>query len=172
MDLPFRNITTTDITSDRGPQFTSSLWSNLNKMFGTKQQHTTYSNGMVECLHRQLKNALKAHTTSSLWMEHLYFTLLSLRTICREGTKFSRRISVWIYCTQPGRIHCPTLSSRYFPTTFNYLSPRPAKIDARSISTTSDTPLIFHNLLPTLSWPNSFCLQTNRQIQHTHTTTL
>ena len=77
-----------DITSDRGPQFTSSLWSNLNKMLGIKQQHTTayhpQANGMVERLHRQLKDSLKARTTSPHWMEHLPFTLLGLRTTWRE----------------------------------------------------------------------------------------
>ena len=77
-----------DITSDRGPQFTSSLWSNLNKMLGIKQQHTTayhpQANGMVERLHRQLKDSLKARTTSPHWMEHLPFTLLGLQTTWRE----------------------------------------------------------------------------------------
>ena len=77
-----------DITSDRGPQFTSSLWSNLNKMLGIKQQHATayhpQANGMVERLHRQLKDSLKARTTSPHWMEHLPFTLLGLRTTWRE----------------------------------------------------------------------------------------
>ena len=71
-----------DITSDRGPQFTSSLWSNLNKMLGIKQQHNTayhpQANGMVERLHRQLKDSLKARTTSPHWMEHLPFTLPGL----------------------------------------------------------------------------------------------
>ena len=78
-----------DITSDRGPQFTSSLWSNLNKMLGIKQQHTTayhpQANGMVERLHRQLKDSLKARTTSPHWMEHLPFTLLGLRTTWHEN---------------------------------------------------------------------------------------
>ena len=77
-----------DITSDRGPQFTSSLWSNLNKMLGIKQQHTTayhpQANGMVERLHRQLKDSLKARTTSPHWIEHLPFTLLGLQTTWRE----------------------------------------------------------------------------------------
>ena len=77
-----------DITSDRGPQFTSSLWDNLNKMLGVQQHHTTayhpQANGMVERLHRQLKAALKARSTSPHWMEHLPFTLLGLRTAWRE----------------------------------------------------------------------------------------
>ena len=39
---------------------------------------------MVERLHRQLKDSLKARTTSPHWMEHLPFTLLGLRTTWRE----------------------------------------------------------------------------------------
>ena len=81
-----------DITSDRGPQFTSSLWLNLNKMLGIKQQHTTayhpQANDMVERLHRQLKDFLKARTTSPYWMEHVPFTLLGLRTAWREKPGF------------------------------------------------------------------------------------
>lgn len=77
-----------DITSDRGPQFTSSLWSNLNNLIGVKQLHTTsyhpQANGMVERLHRQLKASLKARTASPHWMEHLPFALLGLRTAWRE----------------------------------------------------------------------------------------
>ena len=39
---------------------------------------------MVERLHRQLKDSLKARTTSPHWMKHLPFTLLGLRTTWRE----------------------------------------------------------------------------------------
>ena len=56
-------------------------------MLGIKQQHTTAYHpqaSMVERLHRQLKNFLKARTTSPHWMEHLPFTLLGLRTTWRE----------------------------------------------------------------------------------------
>ena len=67
-----------NITSDQGRQFTSSLWSNLNKMLGIKQQHTTayhpQANGMVERLHPQLKDFLKACTAPPYWMEHRPFT--------------------------------------------------------------------------------------------------
>ena len=76
------------MTSDGGSQFASSLWLNLNKMLSIEQQHiTTYhpqANGMVEHLHRQLKDSLKARTASLHWMKHLPFTLLGLRTAWRE----------------------------------------------------------------------------------------
>ena len=51
-------------------------------MLGIKQPHTTayhpQANGMVERLHRQLKDSLKARTTFPHWMKHLPFTLLGL----------------------------------------------------------------------------------------------
>ena len=57
-------------------------------MLGIKQQHTTayhpQAHGMVEHLHRQLKDSLKACTTSPHWMEHLPFTLFGLRTAWRK----------------------------------------------------------------------------------------
>ena len=78
-------------------------------MLGIKQQHTTayhpQANGMVDRLHRQLKDSLKVRTTSPHWMEHLPFTLLGLRITWRGTGMFSRRISVRIYSTHPRRIH-------------------------------------------------------------------
>jgi hypothetical protein len=50
------------ITSDRGPQFTSSLWAALCSLLSIKHTQTTayhpQSNGLVERFHRRLKDAL------------------------------------------------------------------------------------------------------------------
>ena len=77
-----------DITSDRGPQFVSKLWSELHRLLGVSTNTTTayhpQANGMVERLHRQLKAALKARTTGPHWMEELPITLLGIRSSWRE----------------------------------------------------------------------------------------
>ena len=70
-----------DITSDRGPQFTSSLWSEFHKLLGINVHHTTsyhpQANGMVERLHRQLKASLKARTTTPNWFVELPWSYLA-----------------------------------------------------------------------------------------------
>ena len=78
-----------DITSDRGPQFTSHLWSELNSILGISASTTTayhpQANGMVERMHRQLKAALEARLTGANWMDELPIVLLGLRSTWREG---------------------------------------------------------------------------------------
>lgn len=78
-----------DITSDRGPQFTSSLWTGLGKTLGIENRMTTsyhpQCNGMVERMHRQLKTSLKARMTGPNWMDELPLVLLGLRTAWKEG---------------------------------------------------------------------------------------
>ena len=77
-----------DITSDRGAQFTSSLWTKLGQVPGV-QLHTTtayhpQANGMIERLHHQLKSSLKARTTDPYWMDHLPLAQLGIRVAWRE----------------------------------------------------------------------------------------
>ena len=67
-----------DITSDRGPQFTSNLWTVLWTLLGAQLHRTTanhpQANGVVELLHRQLKAALKAGLVGPAWMDELPLT--------------------------------------------------------------------------------------------------
>ena len=77
-----------DLTSDRGPQFTSQLWTCLNELLGISASTTTayhpQANGMVERLHRQLKVSLKARLSGPNWMDELPLVLLGIRTAWRE----------------------------------------------------------------------------------------
>lgn len=75
------------ITSDRGAQFTSDFFNQLNKLLGTKHLKTTpyhpQVNGLVERLHRQLKTALLCHNDS--WTD----ALSSKRTSARDQPNWS-----------------------------------------------------------------------------------
>ena len=77
-----------DITSDRGSQFTSHLWTSVAQLLGTRSHHTTayhpQSNGLVERFHRHLKSALRARLTGSNWIRELPWVLLGIRTVPKE----------------------------------------------------------------------------------------
>jgi hypothetical protein len=87
------------ITSDRGPQFTSNLWSPLCSMLNIAHLQTTAYhpdlNGVVERLHCHLKDALCARTAAATWAEALPFVLLSLRAQLMEDTGLSPAESVF-----------------------------------------------------------------------------
>ena len=77
-----------DMSSDRGPQFTSQLWKSIAQLLGTQLHHTTayhpQSNGLVERFHRHLKSALRARLTGPNWTQELPWVLLGIRTVPRE----------------------------------------------------------------------------------------
>ncbi|MFN9906222.1 MAG: DDE-type integrase/transposase/recombinase, partial [bacterium] len=81
------------ITSDRGPQFTSSLWAALCSLLAIKHTQTTayhpQSNGLVECFHRRMKDALRARAAGADWFVHLPWVMMGIRTAWREGSDFS-----------------------------------------------------------------------------------
>ncbi|KAK3760561.1 hypothetical protein RRG08_022844 [Elysia crispata] len=82
-----------DISSNRGSQFTSSLWSEITARLGVKLHHTSayhpQANGMIERFHRTLKTALKVRLTGPNWVEELPWVLLGLRTTSKEDLGYS-----------------------------------------------------------------------------------
>ena len=84
---------TGDISSDRGSQFTSSLWNDLSHRLGVKLHHTSayrpQANGMIERFHRSLKTALKTRLTGLNWVEELPWVLLGLRNAPKEEFGYS-----------------------------------------------------------------------------------
>jgi hypothetical protein len=81
------------ITSDRGPQFTSSLWAALCSFLAIKHTQTTayhpQANGLVERFHRRLKDALRARAAGADWFTHLPVVMLGIRSAWREDSEFS-----------------------------------------------------------------------------------
>ena len=81
------------IISDRGTQFTSSTWQTLCKQSGIEHQFTTafhpQSNGLVERLHRRLKEALRARGAVDTWADDLPLVLLGLRVTPRADDNLS-----------------------------------------------------------------------------------
>lgn len=77
-----------DMTSDRGPQFTSQLWTAVARLLGTDIHHTNayqpQSNGLVERFHRHLKSALRARLGGPNWVQELPWVLLGIRTAPKE----------------------------------------------------------------------------------------
>ena len=77
-----------DITSDRGPQFTSDIWQALSETLGAKVHQTTayhpQANGIVERFHRLLKAALRARLKMVAWMDDLPWVMLGLRTAPKD----------------------------------------------------------------------------------------
>merc|ERR1712020_624705 len=81
------------MTSDRGTQFVSELWTAMSNLLGTDLHPTTayhpQANGMIERLHRTLKAALKARLSGPNWVDELPWVLLGLRTTPKEDLNAS-----------------------------------------------------------------------------------
>ena len=109
------------LTSDRGAQFTSSLWAALCSLLNIQQhnQTTAYhpqSNGMVERFHRCLKDALRARSAAANWVDHLPWVLLGLRAAAREDNGSTPAQAVFgSPLILPGRfLDSPELPSKTF----------------------------------------------------------
>jgi transposase InsO family protein len=87
------------ITSDRGAQFTSALWSAVCRLLGIHHaQSTAYhpeANGLVERFHRRLKDALRARCAAPDWYPHLPWVLLGLRTAQRDADGVAPDVAVY-----------------------------------------------------------------------------
>jgi Integrase core domain len=95
------------LTSDRGAQFTSAVWGSFTAKLGVQHTMTTayhpQSNGMVEQLHRRIKDALRARLASAAWPQHLPWVLLGLRSCPREDSGLSSAELVYLSpLTLPG----------------------------------------------------------------------
>ena len=102
-----------DITSDRGPQFTSEIWRALAESLGSKVHNTTayhpQANGLVERFHRSLKAALRARLTTAAWMDELPWVMLGLRTVPKEDLGTSVADMVYgMPLTVPGTFVSPS----------------------------------------------------------------
>ena len=79
------------ITTDRGQQFESTLWTQLMTLLGTQRIRTTayhpIANGLVERFHRQLKAALKCSQDPTHWTKALPMVLLGIRTTLKQDLK-------------------------------------------------------------------------------------
>ena len=105
------------LTSDRGSQFTSAIWTALSRQLGIKLHQTNayhpQSNGMVERLHRQLKASLMARLCNSTWMDELPWVLLGLRSATKEDLGCSSAELVYgAPITLPGEFVVPTYPSK------------------------------------------------------------
>ena len=80
------------ISSDRGAQFTSHLDAMANCL-GTTLHHTTayhpQSNGLVECFHRNLKEAFRASLDTPNCFQTLQWVLLGIRKALKDDLGYS-----------------------------------------------------------------------------------
>ena len=82
-----------NLTSERGPQFTSQLWSSIAQLLGTQVHLTTtyhpLSNGLMERFYQHLKPALRAHLTGPNWTQELPCVLLGIQSAPKEDLECS-----------------------------------------------------------------------------------
>jgi transposase InsO family protein len=81
------------VTTDRGTQFSSATWACLARTLRFRHIMTSayhpQANGMVERLHRQVKEALRARGCSAAWADHLPWVMLGIRAAPKEDSNVS-----------------------------------------------------------------------------------
>jgi Integrase core domain len=102
----------TAVTTDCGVQFTSELWHVMCKTLGIQRILTTayhpQSNSMVERLHRQVKDSLRARGCGAAWLEHLPWVLLGIRAAPKDECNVSPAEAVFgVPLTLPGQAARP-----------------------------------------------------------------
>jgi transposase InsO family protein len=108
------------LTSDRGPQFSSAVWAAFTAKLGIRHTMATayhpQCNGMVERLHRRLKEALKARLAAADLPDHLPWVMLGVRATPREDSGISAAELVYgAPLTLPGAlIVAPERPPEYF----------------------------------------------------------
>ncbi|GFO47472.1 Pol polyprotein [Plakobranchus ocellatus] len=143
-----------DITSDRGTQFTSTLWGEIANQLGVQLHRTTashpQSNGLVERSHRTLKAALKARLQGPNWADELPWILLGLRTAPKEDIGSSAAEIVYgTPLTVPGEFIDP--SAKCVPSGIARDSCH------TNIKNLSPLPTVHHNLSAQSYLPKSLC---------------
>jgi transposase InsO family protein len=124
------------VTSDQGPQFTSATWSGLCRQLGTQYILTTayhpQANGMVERVHRQLKDALRARGAGAAWHSHLPWILLGLRAAPKEGSGISAaemaEMVLGVPVQLPGGLLATPEAARDHPATLFQCAPSYAQV--------------------------------------------
>ncbi|KAJ8398569.1 hypothetical protein AAFF_G00420970 [Aldrovandia affinis] len=88
--------TPSDLSSDRGSQFTSELWAEVARALGVRLHHTTafhpQANGLCEHFHRSMKAAPRASLKDDSWTDRLPWVLLGLRTAPKEDLQSSSAV--------------------------------------------------------------------------------
>ena len=83
----------TIITTDRGAQFTSLLWTEMFQFLDLKLCHTTAfhpaANGLNERFNCSLKVALKCQSSPDLWYRNLSLVLLGLQSAIKEDMGYA-----------------------------------------------------------------------------------